>query len=211
MAEDFTVLVSMPADGLGAVWIERGPFTDCNGNGTPDGCDLDSGASLDLDGDRVPDECSGVSVFCVCAVGAPCGNTDPNAGCANSTGQGARLLPVAGNNSVMADSLLLRADQLPPITYALFFMGPAEGPAVPLGSGLRCVEAPLYRFSLNITNGAGEADLGPGLSAFAAAQFPSIGQITAGSTWRFQGWYRDAFSSCTSSNVTSALAVTFAP
>lgn len=211
MTKDLTILATMPADGLGAVWIERGPFTDCNGNGIPDGCDVDSGVSLDLDGDRVPDECSGVSVFCLCDAAAPCGNVDPAAGCVNSTGFGARLLPLSGNNSVMLDGLVLRADRLPPTTYALFFMGPAERSPVPLGGGLRCVDAPLYRFNLGITNSAGEVHLGPGLAAFAQGQFPAIGQITAGSTWRFQGWYRDAFGSCTTSNVTSAVAVTFAP
>lgn len=211
MTQDLTILASMPPTGLGAVWIERGPFSDCNGNGLPDGCDVDSGSSLDLDGDRIPDECSGVSVFCLCDTAAPCGNVDPSGGCMNSTGFGARLLPTSGNNSVMADSLVLRADHLPATTYALFFMGPAERSPVPLGGGLRCVEAPLYRFNLGITNSVGEADLGPGLSAFAQAQFASIGQITAGSTWRFQGWYRDAFGVCGTSNVTSAVAVTFAP
>jgi subtilisin family serine protease len=33
---------------------------DCNDNLAPDECDIESGASLDTDGDRVPDECPGV-------------------------------------------------------------------------------------------------------------------------------------------------------
>ncbi|MFZ9916161.1 MAG: hypothetical protein ACO3IB_12625, partial [Phycisphaerales bacterium] len=35
------------------------PSADCNGNGELDRCDIASGASTDLDGDGVPDECSG--------------------------------------------------------------------------------------------------------------------------------------------------------
>jgi len=60
----------------GASWIEVGvefhflnPPSDCNGNGTPDFCDINSGASEDINGDGVPDEClvdcngNGVSDF----------------------------------------------------------------------------------------------------------------------------------------------------
>jgi hypothetical protein len=34
------------------------PFNDCNSNGIPDECDIDSGTSTDLNGNGVPDECS---------------------------------------------------------------------------------------------------------------------------------------------------------
>ena len=36
-------------------------FTDCNGNGVLDECDIASGVSTDADGDGVPDECEGAS------------------------------------------------------------------------------------------------------------------------------------------------------
>ena len=32
-------------------------YADCNGNGVPDACDIDSGDSGDLDGNGVPDDC----------------------------------------------------------------------------------------------------------------------------------------------------------
>ena len=34
--------------------------SDCNLNGRPDTCDIDSGFSQDIDGNSVPDECRGV-------------------------------------------------------------------------------------------------------------------------------------------------------
>ena len=37
--------------------ITRQPKLDCNGNGTPDECDIEEGTSPDLDGDGRPDEC----------------------------------------------------------------------------------------------------------------------------------------------------------
>ncbi len=33
------------------------PLTDCNGNGTPDVCDIESGLAIDCDGNGVPDSC----------------------------------------------------------------------------------------------------------------------------------------------------------
>jgi hypothetical protein len=46
---------------FGNTWVirarMRGPGTDCNGNGIPDDCDIEDGASADQDGNGVPDEC----------------------------------------------------------------------------------------------------------------------------------------------------------
>ena len=46
---------------FGNVWLirtqMRGPGTDCNGDGSPDVCDIADGISADADGDGVPDEC----------------------------------------------------------------------------------------------------------------------------------------------------------
>ena len=40
-----------------SVYLQTTPDTDCNGNGTPDGCDISTGASHDLNDDGLPDEC----------------------------------------------------------------------------------------------------------------------------------------------------------
>ncbi len=211
LANDVLATSSMTNSGVGAIWTERGPFSDCNSNGVADGCDIDGGTSQDLDGDRVPDECGSNVVFCTCDQAAPCGNVDPGGGCANSTGLGARLLVAGGSFSVGADDLRLRVDGMPPISYSLFFMGALNGNPAVLGAGQRCVQAPLYRFPLVLGDQAGSAELGPGFVVFSETFFPPGAVLSAGSTWRFQAWYRDAFSACATSNTTQGLALTFVP
>lgn len=211
LADNVLATTSMTNSSVGAAWMERGPFGDCNGNGVADGCDIDGGTSQDLDGDRVPDECGTNVVFCTCDQGAPCGNVDSGGGCANSTGLGARLQVAGGSFSVGADDLRLRIDGMPPISYSLFFMGASEGSPAVLGAGQRCVQAPLYRFPLVLGDQAGSAELGPGFVVFSQVFFPPGAVISAGSTWRFQAWYRDAFSACATSNTTQGLALTFVP
>lgn len=94
---------------------------DCNGNNVEDAVDIALGSSTDANGDGVPDECQGVGTsFCFCSSGAPCGNTDPSAGCANSTGAGA-LLSGSGGASVSADDLELTVNGLPPNALGLLF------------------------------------------------------------------------------------------
>ncbi|MFW5876068.1 MAG: MYXO-CTERM sorting domain-containing protein [Myxococcota bacterium] len=49
---------------LGVVTEACDTFSDCNDNGTPDACDVSSGASDDCDGDGVPDECQDPAPMC---------------------------------------------------------------------------------------------------------------------------------------------------
>ena len=202
------------ADDLDAAELLHKPLYDCNGNGREDAVDVAAGSSADANGNGVPDECeTTISSFCLCpAALAPCGNADPAAGCANSTGQGG-LLTAAGSTSVGADDLVLTATQLPLFQPGILIMGPASVAPIPFGDGLRCVGGPIYRFAPPQGSGAGGTmSWGTGLVAYTIANNPPAGWIVAGSTWHFQTWYRDPAGPCgTSTNLTSAIQALFVP
>ena len=187
---------------------------DCNNNGIPDDRDIANGTSADCNGDGTPDECQLVATaYCFCASGAPCSNPDPGAGCANSTGGGA-LLAACGTDGVAADDLVLTVTGTTPNQNGLIYMGGGTA-QVPFGDGLRCVGAGnsgFHRFPVQGTGPLGELVEGPGIAAWAASHFPAGGQISAGSTWNFQGWFRDPQGPCGSGfNFSNGLAVTFGP
>ena len=109
-----------------------------------------------------------------------------------------------GSTSVIADDLVLVADDLIPSSSGLFFFGNLQIQA-PFGDGYRCVGGSVKRYApissdafgsvtmpANLTSGPG----GPGL-------------ITPGSTWNYQFWYRDAASPGVGFNLTDGLRVTF--
>jgi hypothetical protein len=155
----------------------------------------------------------GLSSFCGCDAGSPCGNTATGSGCANSTGAGA-LLAGAGSTSVAADDLVLSLSSMPANQSGLLFMGSGTG-AVPSGDGLRCVTPGAlgtFRFPVQGSGAAGEIVLGPGIAALSAGFDQPTGAIASGSTWYFQGWYRDPNGPCSSTfNLSNALAVSFVP
>lgn len=149
------------------------------------------------------------TAFCF-GVACPCGNDDPSAGCANNTGSGA-LLAGSGSSSVAADDLVLTTSSMLPGAFNILFMGPTSGAPVTMSDGLRCTFGTLYRFPVQMSDVSGTS-LHTGLVAQAGLSFPSAGQITSGTTWTFQTWYRDPNGPCaTNSTVSNALAVTFAP
>ena len=204
---------AFPSDDLNALAFLTDPLMDCDGNGFEDAVEIVTGAALDLNGDGVPDSCGAildVSPYCFCAPLSPCGNIDPTAGCANSTGAGA-LLSATGSSVVALDNLQLVATHLPPATFGVFFMGPLAMPPVVLRDGLKCVTGGLSRYRPVVFTGAsGTAILGPGIVAYTASTFSTSAIIVAGSTWNYQLWYRNAAGPCsTGSNFTNALSVTF--
>lgn len=76
------------------------------------------------------------------------------------------------------------------------------------GEGLRCVKGGVIRINPAIqTDAAGAAAL-----ALDLTQPPtSSGEITAGSTWNFQFWYRDPSGGPEGFNLSDGLMVTFCP
>lgn len=152
------------------------------------------------------------TAFCFGSTDCPCQNPSFSDGCLNSTSAGASLRG-SGSASTGLDDLTLTASNLPPNQWGLVFMGGGEG-RQSFGDGLLCARAGdvgIYRFGVRAT-GAGSFEEGPGIVGYGLRNFPTDGQIVAGESWYFQGWYRDSSGPCGSGfNTTNAFAVTFAP
>lgn len=187
---------------------------DCNANGVGDILDVNSGTSLDLNGNGIPDECmpgdgtpycfgDGTGNACPCANDGEAGE-----GCANSTGRGG-LLYNFGGSSIGAQDTSMYCIGLPKNSVALYFMGSAQaggGSGIPVFDGLVCVGGLTRRFPLQSTGIGGVADnLDP------ATQFSNL--IVPSSTWNFTVWYRDpAGVPCgTNANFSNALTIDFLP
>jgi hypothetical protein len=126
---------------------------------------------------------------------------------ATSVGEPA-VIRVRGSTSVAADDLVLTASPVPDATIGLFFYGGAPT-SVPFGNGLRCVDAGaagLFRLAGHSTGiGFLEEELD-----IANPSAPA-GQITAGSTWYFQAWFRDIAGGGAMFDLSDGMQVTFAP
>ena len=148
--------------------------------------------------------------YCMCPVG-PCGNHDPEAGCATSTGYGA-YLSGHGSAAVSADDLVLTtAIGTQAGGFGVYFRGQGAT-LVPFGDGNRCVGAgAVIRLPVSAIPADGVVTVGPGLVA------GSIGTgagntILAGQTWNWQFWFRDPQGPCGNAfNLSNALAVPFTP
>lgn len=146
--------------------------------------------------------------------GCPCGNEDAAAGCGNDgidgdTATGA-LLSASGSAVVQDDDLVLHVSGVAPGAPILLFMGAAV-PSFPAGDGLVCVGAGpggVFRLAPGFADAAGELTR---TAVVAESQgFMMGGTIEVGSTWAFQGLYRDTGGPCGSLfNYTNGLRVTF--
>lgn len=153
-------------------------------------------------------------ILCTGAAGCPCGNDSAAAdqvGCLNSTGKGASLRAL-GTSDVTANDLAMRLAGLPAETFAIVYLGDgiSANPNL-LGDGLRCVHpgpngnGPLYRLGTRYTGPDGTAQF-----ANVIASHPALFQ--PGTSWGFQGFYRDPhWSACTGAgfNLSNALKVNF--
>jgi hypothetical protein len=114
-----------------------------------------------------------------------------------------------GSKRVATDTLIFEADNVPPGQFGIFFYGEAAA-SVPFGNGIRCVgagPAGLARLAVHAANAAGLLVHGLDFSAPPSAATA----ITAGSTWRFQAWFRDTPAAGAGFNFSSGLAITFEP
>lgn len=202
-------------DELDALELPTQPLFDCNGNNREDALDIRLGPSLDVNNNGIPDECETPAFyqqFCFCpAPLGPCGNNDPAAGCANSTGAGGLLTPT-GSISVGLDDLVLTTTQLPPNKQLMMIMGANLVGPLPFFDGRRCIIAPFSRFGVKNSGPLGSATYGPGLAAYSVANFPVFNWIVPGSTFGFQTWYRDPTGPCgNGSNMSNAVQAAFVP
>ncbi|MFT5049162.1 MAG: glucose/arabinose dehydrogenase [Chlamydiales bacterium] len=148
--------------------------------------------------------------YCFCVSG-PCGNSDSSAGCANSSGSGAHLDVLTGSNDVAADDLVIAISNMPPSTFGLIFKGRTQI-APFFKDGLRCVGQVAGRFPIRQADSSGTLLEGPGMVDHFASHPSQSFHITPGTTWKFQGWYRNNAGPCgTGSNLTNGLSITFAP
>ncbi|MFT4541919.1 MAG: glucose/arabinose dehydrogenase [Planctomycetota bacterium] len=165
---------------------------DCNGNGEPDSCDIASGFSQDVNTNGVPDECD-------CAGVVYCDSE------ANSTGNVA-MLSTNGNCDVSANSFELTAAPVPN-QIGIFFYGNNQaggGAGIPFYNGRLCISGSLRRLS-PVTASGQSASFTMDLTSPPTA----TGQITPGSTWNFQFWFRDPAAGGQFVNFSNARAVTF--
>jgi glucose/arabinose dehydrogenase len=165
---------------------------DCNGNGRGDACDIASGASPDANSNAIPDECE-------CAGLSACSSV------ASSTGAPARI-STNGECAVADNAFALSCAPVPDQTGRFIYgTGLVNGGAgTPFYDGLRCVGGgPLQRLPAVTAQG--------GVASF-ALDFTALvgpGAITAGSTWHFQYWFRDAAAGGSGANLSDAISVTF--
>ena len=138
----------------------------------------------------------------------PCGNTGAaGAGCANSTGQGALLLPI-GSVSVAAGDLELTATHLRPFHFGTYLQGNNSlngGNGVAFGDGLRCAGGSVVRLQQVMAQADG--------SSFTTIDIATKGGVSPGDTRTYQLWYRDPFfSPCgTNFNLTNGVELTWVP
>jgi uncharacterized lipoprotein YddW (UPF0748 family) len=130
-------------------------------------------------------------------------------GAVNSTGRGA-LAGYAGSTSIAANDLVLMASGLPPNGVGLFFYG-STASQTPFGDGFRCVGGSISRLGPPQQANSQGATMRV-VNYLAPPANSGSGLIGAGSTRRFQYWYRNVGGpGGTGFNLSDALVLDFKP
>jgi hypothetical protein len=119
------------------------------------------------------------------------------------------LIRGGGTRSVAANDLSLFAGPMAPAEPGIFYYGPNEI-QVAFGNGFRCIGGGvgqifrLFPFAVASPNGelAYTLDL---------TSPPPGGQVVAGSTWKFQAWFRDPAGGGAGFNLSDGLSLSFTP
>jgi endonuclease I len=118
-------------------------------------------------------------------LGPCCGFTATCPGAVNGTGQVGEIV-LLGSASVAANDLVLAAVSMTTNQFGVFFYGPGEQDT-PFGNGRLCVSGSMARLDLVHTGNLGFVTYA--LDNTAPPQ--TSAQITPGTAWHFQFWYRD--------------------
>jgi hypothetical protein len=122
----------------------------------------------------------------------------------NSVGPGS-VISHQGTGSVAANDFVIASELNPPNQNGIFFMGPNEI-SLPFGNGTRCVGGLLTRFPVVQSDAFGSVSYAVDNTAP-----PALGKIVAGSTWKWQYWYRDPMGGGAFFNLSDGLSVTYCP
>jgi len=127
----------------------------------------------------------------------------------NSAGSGS-VIGTTGTFSISDNNFSLTETGGIPSQFGLFFYGPNQI-SFPFGDGFRCVGGGIWRLSPAVTtDGSGNYQRPVDFTAPPADS--GGGQITGGSTWNFQFWYRDpAGPGGSGFNTSNGVSVTFCP
>jgi hypothetical protein len=107
------------------------------------------------------------------------------------------------------NNLVLTCSALPPGTNGLWFYG-QNAAQLPFGNGFRCVSGTVFRLGPpQMTSGVGSTARALDLTVPPASA--GAGAIGAGSTWRFQFWYRNVAGGGAGFNLSNGLAAVFCP
>lgn len=146
----------------------------------------------------------------------PCGNNSPTGdhGCAGFPNINGAYLDAVGLPSVLLDSIVLRASDMPMNSVCLFFQGNAivnSGFGSAFNDGLLCTQGSVIRLGTKQVDPLGEAVYGyqqPG-----DQQVHVAGLLPPGGGMRFyQAWYRNSMGPCGyRSNTSNGLAIHWAP
>jgi hypothetical protein len=183
------IYVQSPAAG---VWTVEVFADEINQDGHVETPELDADFALVVRGtDGLGgDPCFSPTKYCVSA--------------ANSVTPAGADLTVGGTTSVAANDFTLLTSRLPANKAGIYYYG-VNSANVPFGNGVRCVGGQIFRLPVTVSNAFGEASW-----ALDITNPPQpAGQITAGSTWFFQFWYRDPAGGGAGFNLSDAVEASF--
>lgn len=123
----------------------------------------------------------------------------------NNSSGAAATIRATGSESVGHNDLQLRAQHLPPSVLGLFYFGTTPQQQ-PFGDGVRCVGGSIFRLPITAADASGTLVRAPDLTAP-----PSAGNVVGGTTWYYQGWFRDPVAMGSGFNLTDGLSIAFEP
>ena len=130
----------------------------------------------------------------------------------NSTGVGASM-GASGTNTVSANDLVLEASALPNNSFGFFLTSQTQGSVSnPGGSqGDLCLGGAIGRYvgTGQIQNAGSTGDIALAIDNTQVPQPTGLVAVSAGETWSFQAWYRDAIGGSATSNFTDGYEITF--